>query len=287
MTTRSEDPKQGFQRVLDSDRAQQIADYIDSGFGTIPSSIVLSAQPDAALKVVGAGKTIEFADTPKAFLVLDGQHRVYGFFLAKTSLRVPVVIYNGLSRQDETRLFIDINTKQRPVPNELLLDIKKLADYESDQERLLSQIFDSFSDSPDSPLMGLLSPASRSGGKVSRVTFYAALKPLLPIFSETEPTAIYLAIQAYLRAFISGARARDMEPNITNPTVFRAVIQLFPEAARRVKDRFASDYTLSNFSEVLAPMFNRLKASAFKNPGTSHKALNETMLKALQTTFTL
>jgi hypothetical protein len=114
VTTRSEDPKQGFQRVLDADRAQQIADYIDSGFGTIPSSIVLSAQPDAALKAVGAGKTIELADTPKAFLVLDGQHRVYGFSLAKTSLRVPVVIYNGLSRQDETRLFIDMRNIPSP-----------------------------------------------------------------------------------------------------------------------------------------------------------------------------
>ena len=34
---------------------------------------------------------------PEAFLILDGQHRVYGFSLAKTSLRVPVVIYNNLT----------------------------------------------------------------------------------------------------------------------------------------------------------------------------------------------
>jgi len=107
VTTQDEDPKEGFQRVLDRDRASQIAQYIDNGFGTIPSSIVLSAQADASLKVVGGGKTLEFVDTKKAFLVLDGQHRVYGFSLAETALRVPVVIYNGLSRQDETRLFID------------------------------------------------------------------------------------------------------------------------------------------------------------------------------------
>jgi DGQHR domain-containing protein len=287
VTTRAENPKQGFQRVLDQDRAKQIADYIDSGFGTIPSSIVLSAQPEAALKIIGAGKTIEFEDMPHAFLVLDGQHRVYGFSLARTSLRVPVVIYNGLSRQDETRLFIDINTKQRPVPNELLLDIKKLADYENDQEKLLSQIYDSFADQPNSPLMGLMTPAARSAGKISRVTFYAALKPLLPIFSAADPADIYEATRAYLQAIIEGTRARELEPNITNPTVFRAVIQLFPEVARRVKDRFAADYTAPNFSEVLAPMFERLKANTFKNPGTSHKALSDVLLKALQTNFIL
>lgn len=161
--------------MLDKTRAQQIADYIDSGFGTIPSSIVLSAQPEAALKILGGGKTLEFTDTNKAFLVLDGQHRVYGFSLAKTTVRVPVVIYNGLKRQDETRLFIDINTKQRPVPNELLLDIKRLADYESDQEKLLGAVFDQFCDKSDSPLLGLMSPASRTSGKISRVTFNSAL----------------------------------------------------------------------------------------------------------------
>lgn len=72
VTTRDEDPKKGFQRVLDVKRAQQIADYIDVGFGTIPNSIVLSAQASADLKVIGRGKTLEFKDHPKAFLILDG-----------------------------------------------------------------------------------------------------------------------------------------------------------------------------------------------------------------------
>jgi hypothetical protein len=144
--------------MLDKDRAQQIADYIDSGFGSIPTSIVLSAQPDAALRIIGKGKTVEFKSTRKAFLILDGQHRVYGFSLAKTRLRMPVVIYNGLSKRDKSRLFIDINTKQRPVPNELLLDIKKLAEYESDAEALFGEVFDLFDNEPGSPLFGLMSP---------------------------------------------------------------------------------------------------------------------------------
>src|SRR5258705_13731486 len=81
VSTREEDPKQGFQRLLDKSRAQEIADYIDNGLGTIPNSVVLSAQAEAQLRVVGRGKTIEFRGDPKAFLILDGQHRVYGFSL--------------------------------------------------------------------------------------------------------------------------------------------------------------------------------------------------------------
>lgn len=136
VTRREEDPKSGFQRTLEVKRAHEIASYIDSGLGTIPNSIVLSAQPDAGLKILG-GKTLEFNDAPKAFLVLDGQHRVYGFSLAKTELRVPVVIYDNLTRIEETRLFIDINTTQRPVPSALLLDIRKLAEYQDEAEKLL------------------------------------------------------------------------------------------------------------------------------------------------------
>ena len=142
VSTRKEDPKKGFQRVLDARRAQEIADYIDNGLGSIPNSIVLSAQENAQLKVIGRGKTLEFNDTPGAFLILDGQHRVYGFSKSKTPLRVPVVIYNNLTRTQESRLFIDINTKQRAVPSELLLDIKNLADIEGESESTLRQVFD-------------------------------------------------------------------------------------------------------------------------------------------------
>src|SRR5690348_3999136 len=65
VTSREEDPAAGFQRVLDVSRAEQIAQYIDSGFGTIPSSIVLSAQPEAEFKDLSRKKTIQFRDTPK------------------------------------------------------------------------------------------------------------------------------------------------------------------------------------------------------------------------------
>ena len=127
VSTRDENPQDGFQRMLDKSRAQEIADYIDSGAGSIPTAIILSAQTDAGLQYSSKNKTIEFNLVPNAFLILDGQHRIYGFSLAKTSVRVPVIIYNGLSRKEETRLFVDINTKQRPVPSELVLDIKSLS----------------------------------------------------------------------------------------------------------------------------------------------------------------
>ena len=287
VSTRYADPDQGFQRVLDKKRALEIAQYIDTGLGTIPSSIVLSAQVDAELRVIGKGKTIEFQNARKAFLILDGQHRVYGFSLAKTTLRVPVVVYNGLSRKDESRLFIDINTKQRPVPNELLLDIKKLAEYESDVEKLLGEIFDLFKARPDSPLLGLLTSSERKRGLVSRVTFNAALKPLIPAFGGSDSDEIYEAISAYISAFVKGAERLKAKGVITKPQVFRAAVLLFTEAAQRVKDRFGKQYTVDNFYDVLKPMFSRITSTNLARPGNSHKELHSILSKAFKTSFTL
>src|SRR5579871_4361386 len=171
---RVEKPLLGFQRRLDHRRAREIAHYIDEGLGMIPGSIILSSQPDANFKYNTAKRTISFKKIPRAFLILDGQHRVYGFHQAKNKrLRVPVVIYDRLTTAEEVSLFMDINTKQRPVPNELLLDIKKMAQAESNEEATLRTVYDLFNKETESPLFGLMTPSEKGEGKLSRVSFNA------------------------------------------------------------------------------------------------------------------
>jgi DGQHR domain-containing protein len=286
VSTRHDDPDGGFQRELDKSRAEDIAKYIDEGLGTIPGSIILSAQPDANLSYDNKKKTIRFEKIRRAFLIIDGQHRIYGFSLAKTSLRVPVVIYEGLSRVAESRLFIDINTKQRSVPNELLLDIKNLADYESDSEALLREVFDFFNRDANSPLQGLLSPSERIKGKISRVTFNAALRPLIGAFAGKEPEEIYAALRGFVSAFISGADRNGAAGTIVKPIVFRAVMQLFPQVAQRVKDKNAP-YSVDSFGEALAPMFSRIRSKSLTQPPLSPNVLFTEMSDALRTSFTL
>ena len=190
------DPLEGFQRALDEKRARDIAAYIDSGMGTIPSSIVLSAQPEARLLYTRAKRTLAFDNNPRSFLILDGQHRVYGFQMAQSRLRIPVVIYNGLTRTEEARLFMDINTKQRPVPNELILDIKRMAETESNSEALMRDVFDAFDKRSESPLFGVMSPFERRKGKISRVTFNNAIKPIYDSFAGAEPDYVYEVLSA-------------------------------------------------------------------------------------------
>lgn len=284
---RADNPTEGFQRLLDKTRAKEIADYIDSGFGTIPGAIVLSAQPEAQLEYTRTKRTLKFKQHPRAFLILDGQHRVYGFSLSRARLRVPVVIYNGLSKADEAKLFMDINTKQRPVPNELLLAIKQLAQSETSQEALLREVFDKFDRDSQSPLLGLMSSTERKSGKISRVTFNAAVRPIFGSLEGSDPSYVYEVVSAYIQAWLSGLRTKALAEKITNPVLFRAIMLLFPAVAARVSDRYSSGFTADNFAEVLQVVFSRTKKTDFQNPGAKPTALHDTFRKQLESGFSI
>ena len=288
VTTRDENPIAGFQRVLDKKRAQDIADFIDAGQGTIPGSIILSAQPEAQLKTLGGGKTVEFTFSPKAFLVLDGQHRVYGFSMSEKAIRVPAVIYSGLTHTEEARLFIDINTKQRQVPNELLLDIKNLAQRENDREILLRETFDLFNSESSSALFGLLSPSKRQTNKISRVTFNLAFKSVLAVFSSPSSQSVYGITNAYVAAFSDVLDALGIKERLTSPTVFRAIMDTFPEVARISAAQYGKEFTRNRFANVLSPVATGLSLARFdKATGSGVKELSDLLAISIKKDFSI
>jgi len=250
--------------------------------GTIPTSVVLSAQPEAGFDYSNKNKTVSFKEVRDAFLILDGQHRVFGFRLAKSDLRVPVVIYSGLSKTDETRLFIDINTKQKPVPNELLLDIRKLADYQDDTETVLGQIFDLFDTEPGNPLIGKMSPRARKKNLISRVTFYAAIKPLLPLFEDASPLQIFEILSSYYGSVMRQIKAQDMKIDITNPIAFRGITGAFPDVAQRVNDKFGKEYSVEHFDDINKEIYDKLKLATLKAASSSVKAYTAAIQNAMR-----
>jgi DGQHR domain-containing protein len=284
-TSKDEDPVAGFQRVLDEGRAQEIADYIDSG-GTIPSSVVLSAQPDSGFKSVDRSKTAAFKFGRYSFLIIDGQHRVFGFAKAKTAFRVPVVIYDNLTKDQEAKLFIDINTKQRPVPKELLLAIKSLANSESDIEARLAQIFDLFDAHPKSALIGYTSSNKKAAGKIDRVTFNAGLRPHLASFDGREASYIFDVWNAYFHAITHGLRQKDVANSIGKKTTFRAFCELFPDIVQRVQDKFGGRYTADNFATVTKPIF-ALKSTFFTKPPSSILETADAMKRVMRSNLTV
>jgi hypothetical protein len=198
------------------------------------------------------------------------------------------VIYAGLSRRDETRLFIDINSKQKGVPAELLLDIKQLAEYEKGEDELLREIYDSFLQDPSSSLYGKLSPASKVPGKISRSVFNSALKPLVKIFGGKTPAEIFDILNAYFTAFSAGILSvHDEEQLLFNPVFFRAVCSFMLIVAPKVKDRFGAIYVADNFYFFLQQVGENIKPGKLKGTGTAYKPIVSSLDDALKGSFQL
>jgi DGQHR domain-containing protein len=261
---RNESRDIGFQRYLDKRRAQEIADYVDSGLGTIPTAVIVSAQEECRLDYNSKNRTVSFDSIENAFLIIDGQHRVYGFSLAASNLRVPVIIYNGLDRSEEAQLFIDVNTKQKPVPSELLLDIKKLAKTQGGQEKKMGIIFDLFDSEPGSALLGRLSAFEKKSGLISRVTFNVALKPIADLFLEARAEDVYDTLNPYYMGVKLAFEKLSEEIDLFSPMTFRAMTALFPEVREKVEYKYSGEFSARTYSRYLTEILSDRKISALK-----------------------
>lgn len=249
---RQEEPQHGFQRALSEPRADDISRYLSSGNGSIPTNVVLSAQPEAGLLYNSRAKSISFQRVPRAFLVLDGQHRLWGYAKSPIKHRVPVAIYEGLSRAEEARLFIDINTNQRGVPAALLLDIKQLAEMETGKEAMLRNFFDELQADSQSAVHGKLSPAKSIPNRISRVTFNRALGSALnsEVVRTLKEEDIYRLFRNYLNAF--DAELRD-KSTLVKAAYFEAVFDMFDEIVRSTM-AVRGDLKQASLQETIRPI---------------------------------
>ena len=251
VSRRDEDSEKGFQRVLNESRAASIAKYLEDEHGQIPSPLILSAKNEAAFSF-RSGK-VSFEKLANVFLVLDGQHRLFGLSKLQTPLDTPVVIFSNLSIQEEVGLFIDINTNQRGVSTSLLLDIQALRGDEAGKEAENRRIFDLIN--ADSPLAGFLSGAKSARGKISRKTFYDFIGPIHDsIYLENLNTdGKYKGMRNYLQACSQLlVAAQSQRQKLSNSIVFKAFMTLFPEILERCYKRH-ENFKQDSFYDVLLP----------------------------------
>lgn len=113
------------QRVLNTSRISGIKDFA-LRMGDFPASIVLNWIGGNMIELNGS---VEIPDEPKIAQIIDGQHRVAGLKAAIddnpsiADYQIPVAIYEGLDTAHSARIFISINTEQRPAPKSLVFDL--------------------------------------------------------------------------------------------------------------------------------------------------------------------
>lgn len=230
VSSRDKNPKEGFQRSLNESRAKDIANYMNNRDGIIPSAIILSAQDSVQFNYNKNNNTISFKENLHGFMVLDGQHRLYGLFKSEKNYNIPVVIFNKLNTTDEVNLFIDINTTQKGVPTTLLLDIKNLSGKETKKEDKQRKLFDLLNN--DSVMAGLFSPHQSKVGKITRVVFNQATDRIFEsgFFKDKDIETIYKGLKNYLSALETTlVKSKSQKAKITNGLIFKASLAIFQD----------------------------------------------------------
>ncbi len=127
-TWRIKEPEQGFQRMVDSRRAQRIAVAVLDQKRTFPSAIVLATDSDCV--DTNTGNVTIPEDT--RFLVVDGQHRLWAQSYSTFVAQYACLIHTGLSVEEMAELFLEINDNQKRVPSSLRWDLVRLVRPEND-----------------------------------------------------------------------------------------------------------------------------------------------------------
>jgi len=157
-----------YQRVIKKGRLKLVQEFVESG-GFFPNSIIININAPKGLRfekantqVEGAISKVGILHLPKTYrssFIIDGQHRLYGYVNSefKTKNSIPVVAFVNLDRNQQIKLFMQINENQKSVPknlrNTLNADLLWDSDDYSDSIKALKlQIAQDLGEDLDSPL---------------------------------------------------------------------------------------------------------------------------------------
>lgn len=232
---RHEDNEKGYQRKLEEPRAEKIAAYLAVPGHSIPGNIVLSATSEADVTFDEQSGELSFLRCKGAFACMDGQHRLWGY-KKRGGLIVPTTIYVELDSISEARMFIDVNEEQKGVPKALLLQIKSLANMESEREKELRVLFDRFQKDERSPIRDMLHTSGRKQGLINRASFDYAVgrAQRSDSFGQLPEAKRFGVLLEYVRAF---SEALEDKTKLGRRYYFAAMFDAFDEVLRWTKSK--------------------------------------------------
>ncbi|WP_066506883.1 DGQHR domain-containing protein [Abyssisolibacter fermentans] len=120
-----------YQRIIKKSRLKSVRKFINEDKGYFPNSIVINLISKRPLSFDRANKqdvdsiatlgTLHLPQQYKSAYIIDGQHRLYGYSdskYAKTN-SIPVVAFENLEKEEQIKLFMEINENQKAVSKNL------------------------------------------------------------------------------------------------------------------------------------------------------------------------
>src|SRR6185369_13751178 len=161
----------GYQRLVTKGRLKEIEQFINGG-GYFPNSVLLNINTKKDDPLYFDKISCPHHDSaltepvilhlPKRYhsaFIIDGQHRLYGYSNTKYKAinSIPVVAFENLAAEEQINLFVQINSKQRPVSKNLLTTIGAELMWNSDKydealSALMSRLLTDLGTKDESPL---------------------------------------------------------------------------------------------------------------------------------------
>jgi len=125
---------ESYQRMVQKSRIREIEKYINEE-GFFPNSIILNFNSKSPLKFEqvptrehSSKSDLGILHLPNKYhsaFIIDGQHRLYGYGNTewKSKNTIPVVAFENLPEKEQTKIFVDINNKQKSVSKNLLMTL--------------------------------------------------------------------------------------------------------------------------------------------------------------------
>lgn len=199
------------QRVLSKKRISDIKEFVLAG--NIFFNTFILNWTDLNKKPQYKRGSINIPITPSAAQIIDGQHRLVGIKEAITEKEavgdqeVLVSLCIGLKTKQAAKIFLNINTEQKPVPKSLIYDL--FGEVEDDINHAINRgtdIAQELNENLDSPYYKAIKypGAPRGAGIIDLSTVISALKPHLEpdgIFSRVNVKSLNFQKQAVLNYF--------------------------------------------------------------------------------------
>lgn len=142
-----------YQRIIKKNRLKSIHEFLDhedeSKRGFFPNSIIISLDSGkrnrlsfdpSELQCGSSISKIGILHLPKRYrsaFIIDGQHRLYGYSNSKykATNTIPVVAFLNLDREEQVKLFMQINENQKAVSRNLRTTLKSDLLWTSDSQK--------------------------------------------------------------------------------------------------------------------------------------------------------
>ena len=184
----SEDNIGAYQRMIKKKRVSEITGFLDAG-GFFPNSIIINIDTKhrKPLKWSNASSmdhtsraSLGILHLPKKYrsaFVIDGQHRLYGYGGShfRFTNTIPVVAFENLPSELQSKLFVEINHKQKSVPRNVLLALDSELKWNSPDadnavSALNSRLIQLLGSQEDSPLNNRIVLSEEQGSRTKCIT---------------------------------------------------------------------------------------------------------------------